>query len=180
MMLDHLRIVLVQALALEAELKRINSDEHLAELRQTCGPGSPYAGLSGELAGLSEFIMGHVRVALADCEHAARTLQGVEAYILDCRNFKFHYNTSYQWALSIPKTVTLECGNCHSQIECFVSREEDEGPPECAVYGASIETDICEDCGRLLCPKCQRFPHPDDPSLIRCAECASRQEVNAP
>jgi hypothetical protein len=81
------------------------------------------------------------------------------------------------WTLHIPSIVTLECPECHAEVECLVDSADEQPPYTCS---AQIETDFCEDCGRLFCPKCQRFPHPDNKDLIQCKSCHSQHsEANS-
>jgi hypothetical protein len=73
-----------------------------------------------------------------------------------------------EYRLEIPTSVTLECPECHSQIQCEVDLITDEFP-RYAVAG--IETWRCEDCGRLMCDACRKHRHPADRDLYQCDAC---------
>jgi DNA-directed RNA polymerase subunit M/transcription elongation factor TFIIS len=75
-----------------------------------------------------------------------------------------------EYRLDIPKTVALNCPKCGEINVCDVDLDEDAaGVLEQSVAVARIDTDFCEECGQMLCPKC---PHTkDEEGFIYCTEC---------
>jgi hypothetical protein len=81
-----------------------------------------------------------------------------------------------EFRIEIPTEVTLECPECHAQIECGVELDRDSYyGPTLAIAVAGIDTWRCEECRQHGCPECVSFPHPDDPGLLLCASCAGER-----
>ena len=130
---------------------------------------------ASELLSLREFPTNaslHVAWALQSVRTLAAWLGPVDGGISKATNPP-DYVGQPLWLLDIPGHVSLECPRCHSQVECEVEVNDAQNRYD-GTRSASAEiecSDFCEDCGRQLCPKCPRFPHPDDEGLIRCEGC---------
>jgi hypothetical protein len=85
------------------------------------------------------------------------------------------------WKMEVPQTVTLACSHCGAHCLCDVRRVEclSNTHTRLSYYSAEIYRRRCDDCGKMLCPHCPRVPHPDDVSLIRCAECRKEEAEHA-
>lgn len=64
-----------------------------------------------------------------------------------------------EYRLAIPKTIKLECPECHHSLACDVTIDDAGTVLDQAVAVAELETERCEQCGRLMCPAC---PHARD------------------
>lgn len=80
------------------------------------------------------------------------------------------------WVLHVPEKVTLSCPQCGSPNEREVSRCEDADVIAGHAYIAEIDWNFCEDCSKKLCPRCPRFPHPDDSELLQCSDCHEQSQ----
>ena len=81
-----------------------------------------------------------------------------------------------EYRLSIPKTVKLECPECHHSLACDVTIDEDAGDVlDQAVAVAELDTERCEQCSKLMCPACPHARNRDGFKI--CQACC---EQNAP
>src|SRR5271169_716819 len=152
--IDKLKRSLQEIAKLRGQMAQIESTENRAQLR--------------ELSCYVRIASIHTQAAISAIESLERLLTGVWVDTGTESRTKMPY-----WVLTVPAKVALTCPLCCAVNECDVNRDDDIDEKVTACYAADIDTDSCEDCGMHLCPKCPRFPHPDDKDLIRCGKCAA-------
>ena len=164
--IDSLKRSLQEIAKLRGQMAQIESPEHRAQLHKEYD--SIYPGMFGELSFQVRIASDQAQAAISALESLERLLAGVWVDTGTESRTKMPY-----WVLTVPAKVTLTCPLCGAANECALNRDDDIDTKAEACYTADIDTDSCEDCGAHLCPKCPRFPHPDDKDLIRCGKCAA-------